>query len=125
MGATSAPQEAAPPSGVHETLEDAMEAGRQTSRPVLAVFIARWCEWSAKLYNETLASPYLASLPEHFECVIVDGDARPDLVDRHKIDMYPTAIVLRPNGMELGRIEGFDTAEKWGERLRRILWPSG
>jgi hypothetical protein len=108
--------------GVHDTLAAAMEASQKTSRPILAVFIARWCTWSARLYSETLSSPYLASLPDHFECVLIDGDERPDLVDAYKIDMYPTALVLRPNGAQLGRVEGFDTPENWGAKLRQVLF---
>jgi hypothetical protein len=114
--------ETLPARGAHDTLAAAMEASQKTSRPILAVFIARWCTWSARLYSETLGSAYLASLPEHFECVLIDGDERPDLVDAYKIDMYPTALVLRPNGAELGRVEGFDTPENWGAKLRQILY---
>ena len=59
--------------------EDAFAAAREGDRPVLLDIGAAWCHWCHVMDGESYEDASLAGfLNEHFVCIKVDRDERPD-----------------------------------------------
>ncbi len=65
--------------------EEAFAAARVHDRPVLLDIGAVWCHWCHVMDGESYESPELARfLNEHFICIKVDRDERPDVDARYQ-----------------------------------------
>lgn len=78
-------------SAVHQPVEwrewsdEAFAAARATDRPVLLDIGAVWCHWCHVMDGESYEDPALAAfLNEHFICIKVDRDERPDVDLRYQ-----------------------------------------
>jgi uncharacterized protein len=65
--------------------DDAFAAARAGDRPVLLDIGAVWCHWCHVMDGESYEDPELASfLNQHFVCIKVDRDERPDVDARYQ-----------------------------------------
>jgi uncharacterized protein YyaL (SSP411 family) len=65
--------------------DDAFAAARERDRPVLLDIGAVWCHWCHVMDGESYENPDLARfLNEHFVCIKVDRDERPDVDTRYQ-----------------------------------------
>ena len=87
--------------------EEAFAAARAQDRPVLLDIGAVWCHWCHVMDRESYEDPAVAAwLNEHFVCVKVDRDERPDVDLRYQRAVqavsgqggWPLTAVLTPNG---------------------------
>ncbi len=86
----------------HEWNEAAFAEARERGRPVFLFLFARWCRFCSELESKVLNSPEVALLlGEHFVCVRVDKDRRPDIDARHSDGGWPTLACLDGNGVKL------------------------
>ncbi len=86
----------------HEWDEAAFEKSRQEQRPVFLFLFARWCRFSSELEERVLGSKQVAALLlEHFVCVRVDKDRRPDIDARYSAGGWPTLAYLDESGARL------------------------
>ena len=85
----------------------AFAAARQLDRPVLLDIGAVWCHWCHVMDGESYEDPVLAAyLNEHFVCVKVDRDERPDVDTRYQRAVqaltgqggWPLTAFLTPDG---------------------------
>ncbi len=74
---------------------------------------ATWCSMCDDLDAAVLATPAGRAIFEGLETVSFDFDAAPELAKRFAILELPTVIVLRPDGVEVGRVVGFEDADEW------------
>ncbi len=122
MHAFAADQCAYPPPPLwFASLNAAMAGARERNSPLVLFFVARWCAWSARLLAETLADVGVRSMLQYAACVRIEGDQNLPIVEHWDIDIYPTTLVLAPDGGELGRIRGFDEPAAWAGNLHHIL----
>jgi len=103
------------------SLEEAMPWARYWNCPLVAFFVAEWCEWSGRLFAETVTDPRAHAILRCVVCTRVEGDDHLGLVEHFGVDVYPTAVVLASDGTELGRIRGFEEGRAWATRLHQIL----
>lgn len=69
----------------HPWGEDAFAAARTGNKPILLDIGAVWCHWCHVMDGESYEDPDLAAyLNEHFVCVKVDRDERPDVDTRYQ-----------------------------------------
>lgn len=92
--------------------ETGMEQVEKQEKPVLIDFTASWCGWSRKLESEVFPTREVIALSQKFVCIRVDGDERPELVDRYVVDGYPTLLFLEHDGRELNRVSGYAPADE-------------
>ena len=87
--------------------EQAFEEARRADRPVLLDIGAAWCHWCHVMDRESYEDPGLAGfLNEHFVCVKVDRDERPDVDARYQRAVqaltgqggWPLTALLTPGG---------------------------
>ena len=91
----------------HPWSDAAFDAARTADRPVLLDIGAVWCHWCHVMDHESYEDPGLAEyLNEHFVCVKVDRDERPDVDGRYQRAVqsltgqggWPLTAILTPDG---------------------------
>src|SRR5690349_5040007 len=96
----------------HDWDEAAFDAARAQSRPVFLFLFARWCRFSRDLERRVLESPPVEKLlSEHFVCVRVDKDRRPDVDSRYSSGGWPTLACLDETGGKLASDAYLDEGE--------------
>jgi uncharacterized protein YyaL (SSP411 family) len=87
--------------------EDAFAAAQAQDRPVLLDIGAVWCHWCHVMDGESYENPAIAQyLNEHFVCIKVDRDERPDVDARYQRAVqaftrqggWPLTAFLTPDG---------------------------
>jgi thioredoxin-like negative regulator of GroEL len=106
------------------TYETGTALARQADKPVLIEFEATWCGVCKMLERDVIPSPEFISFARKLLCIKVDGDARPDLKQKHRVTGFPTAVVLDPSGRELYRLVGYRPAKDYVAELQKALPPS-
>lgn len=97
---------------VPEPVRSALLRARQEGRPVLVDFSATWCAPCQRFARETLASPEVAGALEGFVVLTVDADAHPEAARALGVRALPSVRLLRPDGMEVTRLERFVSASE-------------
>lgn len=94
------------------------EAGEK-KRPYFLKFETDWCVPCKQMHALVFTSKAVAEASDGVTCIVVDGDARKDLVEKHKVNGYPTGILFGPNGAEVARFSGYrgvkETTEFFGK----------
>lgn len=106
---------AEPGSGVIEYVEGYEAGSRRAAaedRPLLVIFRAGWCRWSAELTQETLSDRRLIDLSRRFVCVIVDADRHAADCRRFGVKQFPTVVLAASSGVEQRRWTGRPTADE-------------
>jgi uncharacterized protein YyaL (SSP411 family) len=86
----------------HDWDEAAFERARASARPLFVLIVARWCRFCTELETQVLCDPAVAKiLAEHYVCVRVDKDRRPDIDSRYSAGGWPTLLYLDENGERL------------------------
>ena len=98
------------------------ERARSEKRFILIDLEAVWCHWCHVMDHQTYADPRVQKeLQEHFLCVKVDQDSRPDLANRYQDYGWPATIVLSPDGTEIVKKSGYLAPEEMLSLLRAIV----
>ncbi|MCA9607364.1 MAG: hypothetical protein KC619_17280 [Myxococcales bacterium] len=82
---------------------------------------AEWCTMCDDLDEQVLATPAGRAIFEGLDTVGVDFDASPDIGQRLAILELPTVVILRPDGVEAGRIVGFADVDGWLAEAREAI----
>ncbi|HXE75118.1 MAG TPA: thioredoxin domain-containing protein, partial [Candidatus Xenobia bacterium] len=91
----------------HQWSEEAFARARAENKPILLDIGAVWCHWCHVMDGESYEDPGLAEfLNEHFVCVKVDRDERPDVDARYQRAVqaltgqggWPLTAFLTPDG---------------------------
>lgn len=108
------------------TLEKALEKAKAESKYVLINFHTKTCGPCKKMEKTVFptkeCSEYINS---HFIPIVVDGEdngAGTELVKKYQVFIYPTYMILRPNGFKEGEIQGAEyDVDKFIGMLKTIL----
>ncbi|MGB3112163.1 MAG: thioredoxin family protein, partial [Candidatus Omnitrophota bacterium] len=82
------------------------EAGRE-GKPILVDFYTDWCGWCSKMDKDTYGNRAVNGLATDFVCVKINGDKQKQVVQRYKINAYPTTLFLDDKGMVVERVRGY------------------
>lgn len=83
----------------------ARRAGAE-GRPLLIVFRASWCRWSAELARGPLVDPRLVALTRRCVCTQVDADRDAATCRTFAVAAFPTVVVVGVDGRECFRGAG-------------------
>lgn len=106
-------------------LDAALDRARREGSKVFVEFSAAWCPECKRLDEEVLSTAEGAALTAGGKVVPVrfdfDAEATRPLVERFVVLGLPTVIVLSPEGVQLGRISGYEGREAFLAEAKRAL----
>ncbi len=92
-------------------------------KPLLLIFKANWCRFSAELTQRTLADERVVGLSRRSVCVMVDADHDADICRQFGVKAFPTLVILPVDGGEPIRKTGRPTAAAVAADLEKALDP--
>ena len=104
------------------SLEAALQESKRTGRLVLALFVTEGCTWCDRMEKETLADPKVVA--ELRPLTLVRLDASKDgaqAARNHKVQGFPTLILLNPRGEVEATLLGFEPAGEFLQTLRSAV----
>jgi thiol:disulfide interchange protein len=101
--------------------EDGLKRSTAEQKPLLVIFRAAWCRFSAELTQRTLVDPRLVELSRRSVCVMVDADRDAETCRSFGVNAFPTLIVLGPGGRERFRATGRPAADAVVAALEEAL----
>lgn len=104
------------------SLDDVMKRARAEKKLVLVEVWATWCSPCKKQAAEVFETPEGAALTKNMLAWRVDFDAPEQraLMERWNVLSLPTVLVVRPDGTEVDRIEGYDSKDAFLVEARTI-----
>ncbi len=97
----------------HNWPKDLFETAGKEKKLVILDLEAIWCHWCHVMDEKTYADPAVAKiLNQHFICVKVDQDSRPDLSNRYEEYGWPATIIFDSHGKELAKLSGYIPADE-------------
>ncbi len=107
------------PAGWQTRFEDALARAKAVNRPLFVYFDAVWCSWCQQYKRDTLEKSVVRrAIARDFVPVVVDYDARPDLMQRYGGRGLPYTVMLAPDGRVINRFVGVVTFEDLLDLLR-------
>lgn len=86
-------------------------------KPILMMFSTSWCAPCNMMKRDVFTLEKVKGRLDEVAAVYIDGDANRDLLKQYKVHFFPTFVVLKSNGSELGRFVGFNDSEKFLKKL--------
>ena len=120
----------------HTSLDAAQAEAKKTKRPILVLGTGSdWCGYCMRLEKSVLTDKEFQKFAkDSLVLVYADKPSRKkqsaevaknsqELLDKFKVDGFPTVILLSPDGAELGRKSGYggQSARKYVKELKGIL----
>lgn len=91
--------------------KDGYAAAKAAKKPMLVVVGTTACPACTKFAAGALKAKEVEAALESYVCVKMDAEVEPDTARAFKVDAYPTAISIRDDMTEAGRMVGNGTAE--------------
>jgi thiol-disulfide isomerase/thioredoxin len=89
---------------------------------VLVDFYTTWCEPCKKLDQTTWKDQGVKDwLAKEAVCLKIDAEKETALANKYRINMYPTVLMLRPDGAEIDRLVGYRDAKTFLADARAAL----
>ncbi len=102
--------------------DNLFEQAKKENKLVILDLEAVWCHWCHVMDEKTYSQPEVAQLlRDHFICVKVDQDARPDLSTRYDDYGWPATIFFDSKGQELAKRQGFIRPLEMTELLKKLI----
>jgi len=101
-------------------LEAALLTAKEKHQPVLINFHTSLCGYCKLMDREVFSRKDVAEALSNWVTVSIDGDQHPSVVDRYRIEGYPTFVLLDSDGREAFRITGAVSADEFIRRVEAV-----
>lgn len=92
--------------------------GEVAGKSYFLKFETEWCGPCKLMTQWVFTAKDVAEAAEGITCIVVDGDARKDLVEKHAVQSYPTGILFGPDGREIKRYIGYSGVKQTAQFLK-------
>lgn len=104
-----------------ENIDEGLKQGGADSKIVMVDFTATWCGWCTKLKDEVFSTDeFKKTAGEKLVLVAIDADKNRELVDKYKVEGFPTILFLDTDGREVNRIVGFRDLQGFLEEISKL-----
>lgn len=100
----------------HTSVAEASRAALASDRDILVDFYADWCLWCKKIDERIFSTEEFveATAGEYvYLRVDVDEEEGEDLQRRFRVSNLPTVLLMTPNRIEIGRVEGYAPPDRY------------
>ncbi len=106
----------------HTNYDEGLYLANKTQKPVFIYFYAPWCSWCYVYEQGTLSnSQVVDTINDYYIPILINFDARPDLVEKFQGFGLPFTIILAPNAQLLARLPGILTERDMNLTLQQVL----
>jgi uncharacterized protein len=101
----------------HTDVASALQDAKTTNRPIMMFVTAKWCKFCHKMENVTFANAAISQkVDDNFVALLIDADEQPELIERFKIEGFPSTLFFGPDGKLRSRTDGYlspPQASRW------------
>jgi hypothetical protein len=111
-------ERAAKPVAFRKDVDSALKDAAQRRSASFLKFETDWCGPCHMMTSFVFTAKAVADAADGLACIVIDGDARKDLTEKHAVNAYPTGILLDADGREIARYVGYQTVKETTAFLR-------
>jgi thiol-disulfide isomerase/thioredoxin len=105
-------------------LSEALAQASSGSKLIVVDLVADWCGWCRQMESRTWPDPKVNRLAQQYVFLRLNGEKEKDgieLIEKFRVDGYPTVMLLNADGTEFDRFEGFMSADQFLSTLKGTL----
>ncbi|MFT3878732.1 MAG: thioredoxin family protein [Gemmatales bacterium] len=110
---------AAKPVAFRKDVDETLKEVTEKKAVCFIKFETDWCMPCKQMTELVFTAKDVADASNGITCLIVDGDARKDLTEKHKVKAYPTGILLDTDGNEIARYVGYQGVKETTAFLKK------
>jgi thioredoxin-related protein len=106
--------------------QEALNAAKAENKLVFIDFYTDWCGPCKLMVREVFPQKQVGDyFNAHFVCIKINGEKGEgiDLVKKIGLNVYPTFLIVNPDGNEVGRFEGYRPADQFVEDINHLIDP--
>jgi len=89
----------------------ALEVAARSGKPLVLVLHSEGCGSCEQFFGTTIPDLNVRALRDRFEWAAVEPKKVPGEERRHRVELYPTILLMSPEGREMARAEGYQDAQ--------------
>ena len=100
-------------------IDEAIAEASEAKSRCFIKFETEWCGPCKTMAELVFTAKDVAESAKGIVCVVVDGDVRKDLAEKHAVKGYPTGIILNGEGKEIARYMGYQNVKQTATFLKQ------
>lgn len=100
------------PVAFRKDVDAALKDATDKKVPYFIKFETDWCFPCKQMTQFVFSAKDVADAAAGVTCVVIDGDARKDLVEKYQVKGYPTGILFDAAGKEVARYSGYRSVKE-------------